>query len=66
MDLNLATAAELESLPGVGPVMAERIIEARKAAPGGTFGSLEELRAIRGIKAKTFLRLRPYLKIEGL
>jgi competence protein ComEA len=65
VDINRASAVQFESLPGVGPVLAERIVQARQAAPGGTFGSLEELGAIRGIKAKTFLRLKPYLKIEG-
>lgn len=65
LDLNRATVEELDTLPGIGPVTARRIVEAREKAPGGTFGSLEELGAIRGIKAKTFLRLKPYLKIEG-
>lgn len=64
IDINLASAEQLESLPGVGPVLAQRILRARQAAPGGTFGTLEELAAIRGIKAKTFSRLKPYLKIE--
>lgn len=65
VDLNQATRSELESLPGVGPVMAGRILQARQASPGGSFNSLEELRAIRGIKGKTLERLRPHLKIEG-
>lgn len=65
LDLNRASVEELDTLPGIGPVTARRIVEARAKAAGGTFGSLEELRAIRGIKAKTFLRLKPYLKIEG-
>lgn len=65
LDVNLANAQDFESLPGIGPVLANRIVEARQASPGGTFGSLEELGAIRGIKAKTFSRLKPYLKIEG-
>ncbi len=65
IDLNRASIEELDTLPGIGPVTARRIVEAREKMPGGTFGSLEELRAIRGIKAKTFLRLKPYLKIEG-
>lgn len=65
LDLNCATLEELDALPGVGPVTARRILQARQASPGGTFGSLEELRAIRGIKGKTFQRLKPYLKIEG-
>lgn len=65
VDVNRASAEELDSLPGVGPVLAERIIQAREMAPGGTFSSLEELETIRGIKGKTLLRLRPHLKLEG-
>lgn len=65
LDVNRATLEQLDRLPGVGPVTARRILQARQASPGGSFGSLEELRAIRGIKGKTFLRLKPYLKIEG-
>lgn len=66
VDINRATLDDLIAIPGVGPVMARRILEARQASNGGTFGSLEELAAIRGIKEKTLSRLRPYLKIEGL
>lgn len=65
IDINRATIEELDGLPGIGPVTARRILQARQASPGGSFSSLEELGAIRGIKGKTFLRLKPYLKIEG-
>lgn len=65
VDVNRASVDDFDSLPGIGPVLARRIVEARQSAPGGTFASLEELAAIRGIKAKTFSRLKPYLKIEG-
>lgn len=65
IDVNRADAEQLDRLPGVGPVLAQRILEARKMAPGGTFSSLEELETIRGIKGKTLLRLRPHLKLEG-
>jgi competence protein ComEA len=64
-DVNTADKEELESLPGIGPVLANRILQARQDSPGGSFSSLEELRAIRGMKGKTFERLKPYLKIEG-
>ncbi len=65
LNINRASAEELDSLPGVGPVLAQRIVDARQMAPGGTFSSLEELETIRGIKGKTLLRLRPHLKLEG-
>lgn len=65
VDINRATVEDLDRLPGVGPVLAQRIVSARETAPGGTFSSLEELETIRGIKGKTLLRLRPHLKLEG-
>lgn len=64
LDVNRASLQELVNLPGVGPVLAQRIISARDSAPGGTFSSLEELETIRGIKGKTLARLRPHLKLE--
>lgn len=66
IDINRATPSELELLPGIGPVMAQRIVETRQSLPGGTFRSLEDLTAIRGIKGKTLARLKPYLEPEGL
>lgn len=59
IDLNRASAAELDALPGIGPVLARRIIEHR--ARNGPFRSLEELRAVRGIGPKLLARLAPRL-----
>ncbi|WP_245642871.1 helix-hairpin-helix domain-containing protein [Piscicoccus intestinalis] len=61
LDLNSADAAALEALPGVGPVMAERIIAWRQA--NGRFGSVEELTEVQGIGEKTLERLRPYVRV---
>jgi competence protein ComEA len=47
LDLNRASGEELQRLPGVGPVMAERILTLRKDL--GRFGGLEELESVRGI-----------------
>jgi len=55
LDLNLATAEELEELPGVGPVLAQRILEHRAAI--GRFASVGELRDVTGIGEKTFQAL---------
>jgi competence protein ComEA len=56
VDLNRAGPAELEALPGIGPVLARRICEQR--AREGPFRSVEELRAVRGIGPRLLERLR--------
>lgn len=65
IDLNRASLEELQAIPFMGKVKAQAIVTARQNLPGGSFHSLEELLGIRGIKRKTFERLKPYLKIEG-
>lgn len=65
IDLNKASLEELQAIPFMGKVKAQAIVAARQNLPGGSFHSLEELLGIRGIKRKTFERLKPYLKIEG-
>jgi competence protein ComEA len=55
VNLNRATAAELEELPGVGPVLAERIITFRET--NGGFRSISDLQQVSGIGEKTFAEL---------
>jgi competence ComEA-like helix-hairpin-helix protein len=62
IDLNVANAKELQQLPGVGAVTAQRIIEMRKK--NGRFRRVEDLLAIRGISMKRLDALRPYVKIS--
>jgi competence ComEA-like helix-hairpin-helix protein len=57
LDLNLATAGQLDELPGIGPVLASRIVEHRRRA--GAFRSADELLAVRGIGPHLLERLRP-------
>lgn len=57
IDLNAASPAELEALPGVGPVLAARIA-ARRAA-GEPYRSVEELRGVPGVGDGLVERLRP-------
>jgi len=62
VSLNRANAQELQSLPGVGPAMAARILQVRSRL--GRFGSLEELREVPGIGAKRLAKLRPRLVLD--
>jgi competence protein ComEA len=62
INLNTATAAELELLPGIGPAMAERIIEYRESR--GPFRSVNELGRVAGIGPRTIERLRDKVTIE--
>lgn len=62
VNLNTASAEELQRLPGVGPSRAVAIVEYRERHP---FRRVEELMRIRGIGRKTFRRLRPLLTLDG-
>lgn len=63
LDLNTARAADFELLPGVGPALAQRIVEHRVAHGG--FADVEALGAVRGIGPKTLARLRPLVAVGG-
>jgi len=61
VDLNQATVADLEALPGIGPKLAQRVIAHRDAR--GPFHSVDDLRHVRGIGRKKFDRLRPHVLV---
>ncbi len=63
LDLNTASADELERLPRIGPALAARIL-AYRARHGG-FRRVEELTAVPGIGDKTLARLHPYLTVSS-
>ncbi len=61
VNLNTATSAELETLPGIGAKVAARIIEYRQKK--GPFKKIEELMNVQGVGEKSFLKLRPQLTV---
>lgn len=61
VNINTASSAELESLPGVGPKLAQRIIDYREK--NGGFKKLEDLMNVQGIGEKNFLKLKSHLAL---
>jgi len=62
VDLNSATAEELETLPGVGPATAQAIIAHR--TENGRFLRIEDLMQVRGIREKRFAKLKDYITVR--
>ena len=60
--INTATAAQLETLPRIGPAMARRILDYR--AQRGAFTRVDELGNVKGIGAKTLENLRPLVTLD--
>ena len=61
VNLNTATASELEALPGIGPKTAERILDYRQKS--GNFKKIEELMNVKGIGEKSFLKLKNLITV---
>src|SRR5215468_11104473 len=61
VNINTATSEQLQTVPGIGPATAEKIIQMRRSY--GAFKSVDDLRAIRGIGPKRLDKMRKYLTI---
>ena len=59
--INTAPPAELQKLPGIGPVLAERIVAYRNQS--GTIATVEQLLEVKGIGPAKLDRLRPFVKL---
>lgn len=62
LDLNQASAEDLETLPGIGAVLAQRVIAFRTSAGG--FRAVEDLRQVKGIGSKKFDRLKSLVTVS--
>jgi competence protein ComEA len=61
INLNTATVADLEKLPGIGQKVAARIVEYREK--NGPFKKIEELMNVQGVGEKSFLQLRSQITV---
>jgi len=63
ININTASATELEALPGIGAKTAARIVEYRQK--NGPFKKIEELMNVRGVGEKSFLKLKPQITVAA-
>ena len=61
ININRATAGELDALPGIGPVLASRIIDYRKA--NGPFASVDDLQKVSGIGISKFAQFKSKVRV---
>ena len=62
LNINRATEKELQTLPGIGPSLAQRIVAYRQSQ--GSFSSTQQITAVRGIGQKTYQRIQGAITIE--
>lgn len=61
VNLNSATVAQLQTLPGIGASTAQRILDYRQK--NGAYKKIEELMNVKGIGEKSFLKLKPLITV---
>jgi len=62
VNINTAPLEELERLPGIGPSMAQRVIDYRTQI--GSFSTVDQLRDVKGIGDKRLEKLRPFVVVN--
>lgn len=62
ININTASAEQLELLPGIGPSIASRIVSYRKSHP---FKKRNQIMRVKGVGQKTFAKVKDYLVVEG-
>ena len=62
VNINTGTRQELQTLPGIGPQLAQRIIDYRQEH--GSFATAHDITEVRGIGEKTFLKLKDSIVVE--
>ena len=63
ININTADQAQLETLPGIGPVIAQRIVEYRQTY--GPFRTIDEIKDVSGIGAGIFTKIESRITVEG-
>ena len=61
ININKATEAELDTLPGIGPAKAQAILAFR--TQNGAFKTIEDIQKVKGIKAAGFSKLKAHIKV---
>ncbi len=62
VDINRGSVEELRHLPGIGPVLAERVVRYRRE--NGKFATIRDMQQIKGIGVKRFAQLEPYIYVN--
>ena len=62
VDINRGSVEELQRLPGIGPVLAERVVRYRRE--NGKFATVRDMQQVKGIGVKRFAHLEPYVYVE--